>query len=393
MPGGYNTTLYLRNETINLYPVCYSHTINKNGDVYDQFRERFLPRIEIDGIDHVELPGYLFGHPPDTTLLIKNAVLIGVAYKLSGMFNLMHVSRLDMMYKDGNPKNLHPDNLVWKFPAEGLPVFGLEGFYYIPGYSNYAISADGRLISFFKGGFKKTPFSLNNRSEQEASMVRDSGYSTGVRIYRLLALTFVPYPVNVAELEVDHIDMDVDNISHSNLEWVTREENMQRAANKLGRKLFGATPNYDLTEIPTVRRHNDNVRIDLKDLLTDRAVTYESINAAATVLGISTNNIYQVLNQPGHSGVILKRYIVRRSGQEWPDITKDDINYGAGGKRPMLAKNVTSGEITEYASAKDFYTTHGFSKKVVTVALKKNNQRQVGDFIFKYKDLDTLWRM
>lgn len=29
MPGGYNTTLYLRNESVNLYPVCYTHTIDK----------------------------------------------------------------------------------------------------------------------------------------------------------------------------------------------------------------------------------------------------------------------------------------------------------------------------------------------------------------------------
>lgn len=47
-------------------------------------------------------------------------------------------------------------------------------------------------------------------------------------VHRLIALTFIPNPLNLPE--VNHIDGDKDNNHISNLEWITHADNMKHAA-------------------------------------------------------------------------------------------------------------------------------------------------------------------
>lgn len=49
-------------------------------------------------------------------------------------------------------------------------------------------------------------------------------------------------------------------------------------------------------------------------------------------------------------------------------------------------KNVETGEILKYKSAKQAYLDLGLSKKVVTSKLKKKDRRPINGFIFKYEN-------
>jgi len=82
--------------------------------------------------------------------------------------------------------------------------------------TDYSVTEDGRVWSNKSGKFLKT-------------YVRKSGYnsvSAGL-VHRLVAETYLPNPNGLPE--VDHIDNNKSNNHISNLQWVTRKENMSKA--------------------------------------------------------------------------------------------------------------------------------------------------------------------
>ena len=66
-------------------------------------------------------------------------------------------------------------------------------------------------------------------------MVISSCYGKWIGIHRLVMSTFKPIP-NKDTMTVDHLDHNKRNNKLSNLEWVTREENLERANNDIAPK-------------------------------------------------------------------------------------------------------------------------------------------------------------
>jgi hypothetical protein len=94
----------------------------------------------------------------------------------------------------------------------------------IQGFPNYYITDDGRVFRQIKAHVDRKGYPYFNLH------TGDGGYK-GRSIHRLIALTFIPNPDN--KPEVNHINADKSDFSIENLEWVTRQENMQHAF-KLG---------------------------------------------------------------------------------------------------------------------------------------------------------------
>lgn len=113
-------------------------------------------------------------------------------------------------------------------------------------FENYLISDCGRVKNLTTG--KISIGSTTNKGYQRITSTPKS-----VFIHSLVAEKFCPNPNNY--LEVDHLDCDRSNNNASNLEWVSREINIQRSfengnkSNKLTKNPMSKLSLKDMLEI------------------------------------------------------------------------------------------------------------------------------------------------
>lgn len=333
---------------------------------------------------------------------------------------------------DGNEFNLHPSNLVWKFPKDGIEVSYLEGFYYIPGYTQYAITHKGVVIHL-------STLSVKQQYEQMGAFVvsahRDGTQTLpAVTVYRLLALTFLDYPLNAEKMVVNHRDGIRMNISLDNLEWLSQQENVWHARM---RKLLGYTPprfTYVASELDRVKTKDlldtlvlgsteldcekSNKKVEAKearciplnmkkhstslikrlDINTREIVIFNSRACALEESGIIDNQLYQSLvaaGKDGGLGIVKSKYIFRYENEDFPEITEDvlknHLKFG-GGPRVVVVKDNANGSITEHESAAAFVRSSNLSKKVVTSRLSRSEQFiPLTTLQAQYKDSLTDW--
>lgn len=112
-----------------------------------------------------------------------------------------------------------------------------EIWYDIPGFSGYQLSSFLRVRSIDRV-IKTKRGDVKRKGKILFTSINENGYHVSsfanktVFIHKLVALVHIPNPMN--KKEVNHIDGDKNNNQISNLEWVTREENIAHAfTNKL----------------------------------------------------------------------------------------------------------------------------------------------------------------
>lgn len=191
------------------------------------------------------------GGDGDVTLRIKgNDRKVSLKWILAATFKPVYAgeSFLDSLIEkwqvlDIDPaRPLHPGNLIWKPPPGGQECPDLPGYFVIPGFTRYVISADGRVIIRMNGPRNSVRRNKPDRPLTEKSVgpqhqnryrgfdIRaDDDHYTGVGTHRLLALAFLPYGRLVDTMEVNHRDGIKSNNRLDNLEWVTPSENMEHA--------------------------------------------------------------------------------------------------------------------------------------------------------------------
>ena len=115
----------------------------------------------------------------------------------------------------------------------------------ILGFSRYEISSFGRVKAkarYYKDSWgrtynskerilsTKTRYRKSRIDYSKVKLVNDDGAVKNIFVHRLVAETFIPNPNNLSE--VNHIDLDKSNNRVTNLEWVTKIENMERCVQK-----------------------------------------------------------------------------------------------------------------------------------------------------------------
>lgn len=100
--------------------------------------------------------------------------------------------------------------------------------------TNYQIGSFGNIRNK-KNGRIKVPFDRNRTGYVRAILFDGAGKGKRYFVHRLVAEAFIPNPQN--KPQVNHKDGDKTNNSVENLEWATRNENMQHAYHVLKRKI------------------------------------------------------------------------------------------------------------------------------------------------------------
>jgi len=105
----------------------------------------------------------------------------------------------------------------------------------------YFVTEDGKIF-----GIRGHQLKLNANSSGYFNI-----YSTRLKknftIHRMVAELYVPNPLN--KPHINHIDGNRLNNHYTNLEWVTRSENMKHSVNILGKKFIGKLSNDDIQYI------------------------------------------------------------------------------------------------------------------------------------------------
>lgn len=162
----------------------------------------------------------------------------------------------------------------------------------IPGYPNYYATEDGQIWSEKTHKF----LSQSLRGEYLRVSLFQNGKRISENVHRLVALTFIPNPNNLPQ--VNHIDENKINNNVKNLEWVTVKQNMNHATrnkriSEKNKKLFpnGAGIGGD---------HPESIEIAMCDPFSKEVIKeFPSIADACKFLGKypkAQPNISAVLN-------------------------------------------------------------------------------------------------
>lgn len=258
-----------------------------------------------------------------------------------------------------------PENMYWVFPEEGVECPHFPGFYFIPSFTNYLISREGVIISRFNGEIKE--IHLSGSGYYSVRMTRDDGVGQTQLVHRLLASTFLSPPPNADEMEVNHIDLDRTNNDLTNLEWVTKLQNMQHAM--LMRNRF-----ID----PTIR---------MMDIYTEEVRVFPNMATIAKEFNVSNSHIWQAVKMGRDIALFKDRYVLMDGRREFPDdlskLKSADRNNGK--PKRVRVNHVQEGRSEEFNSVMDVLRKYkNVTKKQVYTILKDGSERVVGGMQFSY---------
>jgi hypothetical protein len=148
----------------------------------------------------------------------------------------------------------------------------------------YKVSDDGRVFSLFSNKIRKQRFHKNYLTVE----IRINGKNKRMAVHRLVALHFIPNPLN--KPETNHLNGIKTDNRVSNLEWCTGEENRIHAMNmglipKGIQCIRSVFTNEDIDNIRTLAFYGI--------LKTDIAKTFKT--NSSNIYNIVSNNIWRHL--------------------------------------------------------------------------------------------------
>lgn len=278
---------------------------------------------------------------------VKVATLVNMAFKGKKGY-IEYMVRRGLEYVDGNVDNLHPSNLIW---TNDPPIQTLGGFRLIPGFSRYYINKRGDVYNTETQKLQ-VPY-VDQSGYIMFGVTPDIGNRAIVGQHRLLALAWLPYPVNVDKLYVNHIDGIKANNQLDNLEWITSAGNNHHA-------------------IDTGLRNKEK-RVLVRRVLTGEVEEYPTVQATAKALNITPGAVVYRCQNNGkvvyEDGTQLK---YNSSTVPWriPDNPQAEIDGAQKNVRIKLT-NTKTNEVQYFDMQKDAAEYMGLSKKYLNKLVKK----------------------
>jgi hypothetical protein len=182
------------------------------------------------------------------------------------------------------------------------PIESMEypGYYLIPYFSNYVISENGRLIKKSTG--QEIQASAGNLGYYTFRMTNDGGQTQNQLRHRILCYAFKPYPSNVEQLDVNHIDGVPGSDQLTNLEWISRSGNMMHA--------------YDNG------LRNDNLPVQIKNIETGMIFIFPSCSAAGRELKVTETTISNRAKTNGYKAYDGFQFRYHPNSEPWPEFER-----------------------------------------------------------------------
>ena len=273
---------------------------------------------------------------------------------------------------------------VMRFVCGHLPIFkeSVEvgyGFRVIPGFSNFAISEQGNVLSYRTGNILSE--SLNPYGYRVVNIFDPDKESwRQVTLHLLLARAFIENDDPSNRFYVNHKDGNKLNIALSNLEWSSPKENVMHAV-KTG-----------LANLSGLELGRKNIPITVHDLLTGEKFDYETISQAVEAKKISKNwsGETKTVNGISYPRVYYKRYVITEKGQPLP--TENLWSNGLPGskvpnKGPYQALEISTGLVIDCDMIKELVMATGVPYHHVTAILDSETPKKSHGYYFRTASL------
>jgi hypothetical protein len=233
-----------------------------------------------------------------------------------------------------------------------------EIYFKVPNFEKFSVSENGSVIDTVSGDL------LEQRLSANYLCINADGVS--YHVHRLMAIALLPSPnYPISELDVNHKDGNKLNNIVSNLEWATRSENCIHAYKT------GLRP--------------DNTPILVKDLRTDNIVEHYSLQECARAFGVNGALIHYYLR---NTNKVRKQFFVFiRKGQEWPNLTKDDIvTRHHGVPSILIGKHLDTGKTVIFGSIGEAADILNIKTGTLYVHIKRYGDKPYHGYAFRFSD-------
>lgn len=267
---------------------------------------------------------------------------------------------LNVEFKDENGLNLHPSNLVWRYPV-GLGSEEHFGFSYIPMFSRYVINRDGVVYEKSWNKIVKPHF---NKGYYSYSLKPDVGPRTSLKRHRGICLAFTSYPTNVDDMQVNHINGVAGDDRIDNLEWVTCSEN----------RLHAISNGLTLVNKPVVARNTE----------TGEEIEYNTLDSFCHAFNLSEPKVSKVLAKIDEP-LIHSVFEISYKHKEHAILKNTN-------RRAVLVRDIRTGEVNEYESIVSCADKLGVTKHFVNWRINTPTGCLYNDYRqFKRKSDTTPW--
>lgn len=330
--------------------------LTKDGEQIESFKSD-------DGIDLVNLEWF------NGCANYSVAVLVMISFGVIPT-NDIFWNNIEPLFIDGDKSNNQIQNLTYKFSKGPLESADYPGFYYIPFNLNYGVNRTGTILNLNTGEVKSWATTKGDEKRNSKGgysytrVVTDSRKSKILFRHRALCLTFKEYGANVASLVVNHLDGDPTNDAIENLEWTTYKRNNQHALD---------------TGLRTRVKP-----IEMKDLLTNEVMRFNSAAACGEYLGYSSGD--PVTSRLGSKRIRQDMLIFKYEDEDWWDVDVENIEIcRAGNDTEFLAMNIFTGQLTAFTSALMGERLLDVDEAVIRLHAKCNRNIPINGYVFRYK--------
>lgn len=242
-------------------------------------------------------------------------------------------------FTDGDKNNVSIDNLEWNFdwyvPKPEWNLKQTETDWMV------VYTFPSLQIRLFKDGTiglrdRYTYKEVGARLENGYLIVTIPGYQKNIPYHRLIALAFLPHPIDTDHLTVNHKDSNKLNNTISNLEWATYSQNNTHA--------FAEGPRSE-----TVRK------IRLRNIESGEETVVAGYQEMARFMGVLPQAAHQAMERRKFEGRPYKGFVFKFDNdlRSWEELSKSGSRENMQIPKRIACRNMDTGEVKIYSSFRE----------------------------------------